>query len=158
VLCLNDRHLGSQTVNFDNAMQRERQGSFKEAVMREDMGERKESLADVQTQKSGPAAIQSNGLLLFAEKHARDNARQLTEQQILDSLKAQGIGDLGALARATVKHFDTIGGQNALEPWEVFCGNSYVYRRGPIPQLAGDKLQQVNRAITEVERLTTVGR
>jgi hypothetical protein len=24
--------------------------------------------------------------------------------------------------------------------------------------LAGDKLQQVNRAITEVERLTTVGR
>lgn len=118
----------------------------------------KEKISDVAVPVPGSVAANANGFLALAELHLRDATRQLSEQQILDALKAQGIGDLPSLARETVKHLGAIGGRAALEPWEVFCGNSFVFRRGPIPTLDAERLQQFNQRVDELTRITAIGR
>lgn len=77
-----------------------------------------------------------------ARLHARQRVAKLDSDQVLETLRAQGIGSLEELVAEMIQSAGRgldVGSKGQLEPWEIFCFDWFIYKRPPI----GGELQEV---------------
>ena len=82
----------------------------------------------------GEAALTSS-VVDVAKLYARQRVAKLDSGEVLETLRAQGIGSLEDLVAEVIQSAGAgldVGSKGQLEPWEVFCFDWFIYRRPPI--------------------------
>ena len=96
-----------------------------------------------------------------ARLYARQRVAKLDSDEVLETLRAQGIGSLEELVAEMIQSAGRdlgVGSKGLLEPWELFCFDWYMYRRPPMGGIQELVQPEVLEGLDELEgRISRAG-
>lgn len=89
--------------------------------------------------------------------HALDQVSKLDANQVLESLREQGIGSLEDLVSQTIEsasqRVSDVSSVSELEPWEWYCWKWFIYRPLPFDEIREQLVSQADRFNPSLDKI-----